>query len=148
MSMFLVHKAAADTARARIQVLVWTPNGKVNIPVVHTEFDIAYIRHGNIVHVNNILRRRVQGHAFEAHERLTNGVGQVPPHDAAFAVGGFGYLLDLKGLSGEELHAGEQHQCDGVPFLLDVWDDVLRTQIGLTLSHLQLYQGFFEIVPV
>ncbi len=113
--MLLVYKHPADASRARIQVLVGAPTGKIRLPVVQLQRNVA----GRMGKVKsgvsaNTMRRRSDG-------------------------------LEVKILAGIIVHAPETHHSQFIAQGADPAYNVFRPQGVLSLARLHLDQHLFGV---
>mmetsp|Transcript_5456 Transcript_5456/g.11107 ORF Transcript_5456/g.11107 Transcript_5456/m.11107 type:complete len:264 (+) Transcript_5456:261-1052(+) len=108
--MPLMHEATGNVARARIQVFVGAPAGKVATPIVQLQ--------GNI----------------------PDGVGQVETHHAALVLGCTRDAVQLEELACVVLDPAEHDQRKFLPMRLNCSLDVLSAECVLPLAGPQLHQ--------
>ena len=114
----LVHEAAADGARAGVDVLVVAPHGPVDVPLVQPQHDVA------------------------------DRVREIEADDAALLVRGGRDVGDAEQLARVVLHAAQHHERDRVALAFDRLENVLVAQRRLTVASAQLNQRRRWIVAV
>src|SRR5262249_42125338 len=77
-----MHETTADRSRSRVEILVTTPHGKIDLPVVQTQLDVA------------------------------GGVGQIKGEYAALPPSCFRQTRNVEILAGQEIHAAQQYHGD------------------------------------
>jgi hypothetical protein len=93
-SVFLVNEETTHRARTGISILVSTPSGEVNIPVVHLQFHVSV------------------------------GVCKIPSNNEVARFGVLGDARNVEELAGVILDTGEEKQCCILGVLVDIRQDL------------------------
>lgn len=93
--MSLMHETATNRARTAIQILVCTPDSKIDVPIV------------------------------QLHGHISNGVRQIPANSDSFASSVSSDPWHIEELSGVKLNAWEEKQCSVGSMLVDDRHDML-----------------------
>mmetsp|Transcript_10544 Transcript_10544/g.14434 ORF Transcript_10544/g.14434 Transcript_10544/m.14434 type:complete len:241 (+) Transcript_10544:145-867(+) len=108
LCMVVVHKAPSNTTWAGVEVLVRAPAGKVNVPVMQLEREIA------------------------------NSMGQIEPNDAPLLVACFGNGCHVKILPSVVLNSRQQHKGYLRSFRFDNFQDVFYSKDRFSCARLEL----------
>jgi hypothetical protein len=106
----LVDECSGDSAWTGVQVLVRAPDGKIDVPVVQMQFNIA------------------------------GGMRQVKAHYRPDAMSDTGDRLYVERLSGVIVNAAEQYERDRIGMPLDGFYHIVRTQCRFAFTRSELDQ--------
>src|SRR5688572_926914 len=87
-----------------VQIFIRAPSGKVDIPIMQVQFDIA------------------------------RGVSEIKPDDCSCPVSRIGYRPHIEGLTRVIVHTAEQNERDLVTVSVDGFDDVFSSQRRFTIA--------------
>src|SRR5262245_16042729 len=96
--MAFMNESTADGPGATVQIFVRTPRGKIDIPVMHLQLEIA------------------------------GGMCKVKPNNTSFSMPCLGDRSHIEGLARVIVDGAEKNECDRVAFTVDQFENVFRSQ--------------------